>query len=97
MASAAESVEGCRQMDASTPPDSTWTPVGEWILDGAASVTEMRRWVAAVAREHEVDQPDRGRPLLDCSYTICKMRSRDPASPSRTMAACVESIFAPRP
>jgi len=63
VASAAESAE-VAALGTSTPPDRTWTPVAEWSLDVAASVPEMRRRVAAVVREHDVDQPDRGGPLL---------------------------------
>ena len=51
-------------MDTSTPPDRSWTPVGEWSLDGEASVPELRRRVAAIAAEHDVERPDPGSPLL---------------------------------
>ena len=64
-------------MDTSTPPDRTWTPVGEWSLNGAASVPEVRRRVAAIAAEHDVDQPDPGSPLLA-------------ATPGRLAMVCAE-------
>jgi anti-sigma regulatory factor (Ser/Thr protein kinase) len=64
-------------MDASTPPDGTWTPVGQWTLDVVASVADVRRRVAAVAAEHDIDRQDPGSPLLT-------------ATPERLAMVCAE-------
>jgi hypothetical protein len=65
-------------MDASAPPEGAWTPVGNWTLDGAASIDEVRRRVAAVAGEHDVDRPQpEGAPLLA-------------ATPERLALVCAE-------